>query len=55
MQKQTPIQVEQQDANGDSQITIGGTVFIVNVHFGKIPLEDILRQRIVRESVNETG
>ena len=52
MQKQTTTQLEQKDANRDSQITIGDTVFIVNVHFGKIPLEDILRQRFARESAN---
>jgi len=36
-----------------SQITIGKTVYTVKVHFGKIALEDILRQRILRESTHE--
>jgi len=37
-----------------SHITIGSTIYYVNVHFGKIPLDDILRQRVIQESKRES-
>ena len=49
MQKQTTDQAVRNGTDDRSEITIGKMVFIVRVQFGKIPLEDILRQRITRE------
>ena len=32
------------------RLLIGKTVYFVNVHFGKIPLEDILKNRILNDT-----
>jgi hypothetical protein len=52
-EKAMPVQV-QKESKDSAEITIGKTVFYVKVHFGKIPLEDILRQRIVSERLKRT-
>ena len=44
----------QKDEGSGFQMTIGKTVFNVKAHFGKIPLEDILRQRILQEVALKT-
>jgi len=47
-----PLPVQKEEGKG-FQITIGNTIYYVNVHFGKIPLDDILRQRVIQESKRE--
>ena len=32
------------------RLLIGRTVYFINVHFGKIPLEDILKNRILSDT-----
>ena len=43
MQSQQPV------IQNDNQITIGKMTFTVKVHFGNIPLEEILRRRVLSE------
>ena len=47
------VPVQKNEGSG-FQMTVGKTVFNVNVHFGKVPLDDILRQRILRETALRT-
>ena len=54
MQKQITPSPAQKDEGSSFQMTVGKTVFNVKVHFGKVPLEDILRQRILRETALRT-
>jgi len=51
MEKPT-LPAEKEEGKG-SQITISSTIYYVNVHFGKIPLDDILRRRVIQESKRE--
>jgi len=49
MEKRSKVESVCVGTDNGSMLTIGKTDFRVSVHFGKIPLEEILRQRILRE------